>query len=136
MALKIRKIHLNEIFECARKNYPLEACGILIGRTSGNERIVEKVYHARNALSSTSSTYQIDPVDELKAFEEAEKEGLEVIGFYHSHPFWDAFWSYIDEEKGKFWVGYLQLIVSLKTGNVKAYVKKERGVKEEEIILI
>lgn len=135
MTLKIKKAHLNEIFEKARKNYPIEACGILIGKINGNERIVEKVYHAKNVLSSTS-TYQIDPIDELKAFEEAEEEGFEVIGFYHSHPFWDPFWSDVDEEKGKFLVGYLQLVVSLKTGNVKAYMKKEKGVEEEKVILI
>jgi proteasome lid subunit RPN8/RPN11 len=135
MTLKIKKTHLNEILEEARKNYPIEACGILIGRINENERIVEEVYHARNVLSSTSA-YQIDPIDELKAFEEAEKEGLEVIGFYHSHPFWDPFWSNIDEEKGKLWVGYLQLIVSPKKGKVKAYLKKENGVEEEEINLI
>jgi proteasome lid subunit RPN8/RPN11 len=135
MTLKIKKTHLNEILEEARKNYPIEACGILIGRINENERIVEEVYHARNVLSSTSA-YQIDPIDELKAFEEAEKEGLEVIGFYHSHPFWDPFWSNIDEEKGKLWVGYSQLIVSPKKGKVKAYLKKENGVEEEEINLI
>jgi proteasome lid subunit RPN8/RPN11 len=35
----------------------------------------------------------------LKVFEEAELQGLDVIGFYHSHPFWDSFWSEADEEK-------------------------------------
>jgi proteasome lid subunit RPN8/RPN11 len=80
MTLKIKKTHLNEILDEARKNYPMEACGILTGRINKNEKIVEKVYHAKNVLSS-SSAYQIDPIDELKAFEEAEKKDWKLLDF-------------------------------------------------------
>jgi len=51
MTLKIKKTHLNEIFKEARRKY-LQSM-ILIGKISGNERVVEKVYHAKNVLSST-----------------------------------------------------------------------------------
>ena len=100
MTLKIKKTHLNEIFEEAKKKYPIEACGILAGKKHDSEAFVEKVYHAKNILNSKSA-YRIDPADQMKAFQEAEIEGLEIIGFYHSHPFWEPYWSKEDEEKGK-----------------------------------
>ena len=132
MTLKIKKKHLNEIFEEAKKKYPIEACGILAGKKQGAKAVVEKVYHAKNILNSTSA-YRIDPKDQIKAFQEAEMEGLEIIGFYHSHPFWEPYWSKEDEEKGKAWTNYFHIIVSLKNGRVKAYRKKHDGVEEEEL---
>jgi proteasome lid subunit RPN8/RPN11 len=134
MTLKIKKTHLNEIFEEAKKKYPIEACGILAGKKHDSEAVVEKVYHAKNILNSTSA-YRIDPADQIKAFQEAEIEGLEIIGFYHSHPFWEPYWSKEHEEKGKAWINYLHVIVSLKDNMVKVYRKKEIGVEEEKFIM-
>ena len=134
MTLKIKKTHLNEIFEEAKKKYPIEACGILAGKKHDSEAFVEKVYHAKNILNSKSA-YRIDPADQIKAFQEAEIEGLEIIGFYHSHPFWEPYWSKEDEEKGKAWINYLHVIVSLKDNMVKVYRKKEIGVEEEKFIM-
>ncbi|MCS7114937.1 MAG: M67 family metallopeptidase [Nitrososphaerota archaeon] len=135
MVLKISRKHLDEIFMHAKENYPIEACGILAGEKSGAEKIVRKVYHTRNLVASPSA-YQIDPLEQLKVFEEAELEGLDVVGFYHSHPFWDAFWSEADEMGSKHWVGYSYLIVSLKTGGFCAYVRKEEDVEVEEVVVI
>lgn len=133
MVLKIKKKHLEDIFQFARENHASEACGILAGRVRGSEKTIEKVYHTRNVLASPSA-YQIDPAEQLKVFEETERQGLDIIGFYHSHPFEDSFWSETDEEGSKLWTGYSFLIVSLKTGNTKSYVKQEDGVTEETVV--
>lgn len=135
MVIKIRKKHLEEIFEFARKCYPIEACGILVGKVEGIEKIVSRVYHTKNVLAS-SFAYRIDPIEMLRVFEETEISGLDVLGFYHSHPFWDSFWSEVDEEKGRLWVGYSYLIVSLTTGNVNSYVKCYKGVEKEELVIL
>ncbi|MGQ9515296.1 MAG: M67 family metallopeptidase [Thermoproteota archaeon] len=135
MVLKIRKIHIEEIFQHAKKCYPIEACGILVGKTVGNEKIVNRIYHTENVLAS-SSTYQIDPVQQLKVFEDTEIQGLDVLGFYHSHPLWGAFWSNVDEERGTQWIGYSFLIVSLKDGRINSYIKKEKTVEKEKVIIL
>jgi proteasome lid subunit RPN8/RPN11 len=67
------------------KEAPLEACGMLGGRRSGKTLQVERLYAARNQLSSPNQ-YQIDPVDQLQAFNQIEKSGLELVAIYHSHP--------------------------------------------------
>lgn len=135
MVLKIKREHLDEIILFAKKYYPTEACGILVGKIMGDEKIVHKVYHTRNILASPSA-YQIDPQEQLRVFEEAEKQGFDVLGFYHSHPFWDSFWSDSDERSSKPWNGYSFLIISLKTGKINSYLRRQVKAEIEEVVTI
>jgi len=135
MVLKIRKLNLNNIFQHARKCYPMESCGILLGRKAGEGKNVEKVCTTSNILASASE-YQIDPTEQLKIFEEAEREGLDLLGFYHSHSYWEPFWSEIDNERSKLWTGYSYLIVSLESGSFNSYVRKENMAEKEEVTII
>lgn len=61
------------------------------------EKVVERVYITENILISPY-VYQISPKDQAKIFKEAEKENLEVLGFFHSHPLHEPFWSKADDE--------------------------------------
>jgi proteasome lid subunit RPN8/RPN11 len=77
---------------------PLEACGILGGTRSGEVLQAEWIYPARNQLRSPSQ-YQIDPVDQLQAFNDLEIKGLELVAIYHSHPAGPAYPSALDIER-------------------------------------
>ncbi|VAX13002.1 Predicted metal-dependent protease of the PAD1/JAB1 superfamily [hydrothermal vent metagenome] len=46
----------------------------------------------------------MDPGDVRKAFEESGKNGLDVIGFYHSHPDHEVYWSN-EDHKAAMWAG-------------------------------
>jgi proteasome lid subunit RPN8/RPN11 len=70
--------------------------------------------------------YQIDPKDQVKIFKEAEKENLEVLGFFHSHPLHEPFCSKADDEQSRYWIGYSYLIVSLKSNSLGAILETER----------
>jgi proteasome lid subunit RPN8/RPN11 len=135
MVLRIRKKDLDNIILHARNCYPSEACGILAGKIVGGNKNVEEVYHTRNVLNSPSA-YEIDSVEQLEIFEKTESCGLEILGFYHSHPFWDSFWSEIDEERSKLWIGYSYLIVSLKTGGINSYARRKDRTEKEEVIIL
>lgn len=65
----------------ARSAAPAECCGILLGRAS---EIVE-AFAARN-LSDDPNRFLVDPRDHFAARRAARERGLEVVGFYHSHP--------------------------------------------------
>lgn len=134
MALKIRRGDLEEILRHARESHPFEACGLLLGRRVGGDGIVEEIRPSRNLMRSPFE-YLIDPEDLLRAFEEAERMGLEIIGSYHSHPLCEPFWSQIDEERGELWAGYFFLIVS-PSGRLASYIKEERGAREEEVEIL
>ncbi len=69
----------------ARRVHPIEACALIFGKLSKEEAVVERVVVTRNVLAS-SVRFEIDPQAFFDAFKEAEKDGLEFVGFFHSHP--------------------------------------------------
>jgi proteasome lid subunit RPN8/RPN11 len=73
------------LFESARRAYPREACGFLIGRRDAQRVDVVAVRDARN-LDPELARFRADPVDHLAAEERAAELGLAVVGTWHSHP--------------------------------------------------
>ncbi len=76
----VRRV-LHDLLAHARDESPRECCGLLIGR----DELVAGSARARN-LEQSSVRFQIDPHDHIAAMRAARSIGLEVIGFYHSHP--------------------------------------------------
>jgi proteasome lid subunit RPN8/RPN11 len=66
----------------AREESPRECCGMLLGR---GEEIAE-ARRARNVASSPATRFVIDPKDHIDARRDGRARGLEILGFYHSHP--------------------------------------------------
>ena len=66
----------------AREESPRECCGMLLGR---GEEIAE-ARRARNVASSPATRFVIDPKDHIDARRNGRARGLEIVGFYHSHP--------------------------------------------------
>ena len=91
----------------AREAAPAECCGVLIGTAAA---IVSAV-RTRN-LSEHPSRFLIDPADHVRARREARARGLEVVGFYHSHPHSDAVPSPTDLAEASY-ANHLYLIVGL-----------------------
>ena len=85
MIILLSKTQVSLLIEEARKKYPIESCGLLFGWITSEEAIVKKIVTTRNILES-STEFQINPEEFIKHISEAEKEGLKLIGFYHSHP--------------------------------------------------
>ena len=79
--MRLRPAVVDAIVEHARRERPLECCGLLIG--TGDE-VVES-HPARN-LEESAVRYRVDPVDHFKAIRVARARGLAVVGAYHSHP--------------------------------------------------
>jgi proteasome lid subunit RPN8/RPN11 len=98
---------LSRVIEHARREYPLESCGILTGKDG---KIV-KVYSMENTEKSSSS-YLMAPEEQLKVFREVEEEGLELSAIYHSHLHSPAFPSQRDVDYA-FYPDSLILIISL-----------------------
>jgi proteasome lid subunit RPN8/RPN11 len=64
----------------AYDGYPLEACGLLVGRDDRVERFVGCTNE-----SASARVYTIPPKELLHAERAAEDAGLEIIGVFHSH---------------------------------------------------
>ena len=120
MVLRIKEKELEKIVAHSKSESPLEACGILIGSKKGATLTVKEVHKTENILKS-STKYQIDPKTQLEIFLDADKKDLEVIGFYHSHPFYDADYSSTDLSSANY-PDHLYLIYSIKDNEFKCFL--------------
>ncbi|MEE8402072.1 MAG: M67 family metallopeptidase [Candidatus Hydrothermarchaeaceae archaeon] len=78
----LNRSFISEMEDHARREIPNEACGILAGRSNK----VEKVFSCKNVSKNPSSRYAIAPEELIEIFNDVETCGLEILGFYHSHP--------------------------------------------------
>ena len=79
--LELDRDSFDAICAQALREYPLEMCGLIAGRTPD---AAERYYPCRNAAAS-ARVYTVDPRDHLRAELDAENEGCEIIGVVHSH---------------------------------------------------
>ncbi len=71
-----------EIVAYARKEQPNECCGVILGHGG----IAERIIPIRNLAKEPKYNYHMDDQSLIKVLYQAEREQLEVVGFYHSHP--------------------------------------------------
>lgn len=96
--------------------YPDECCGVLLGREVNGRRIVERLLPIENQWDEVERRrrFLIQPADVLRAEREARRLGLDVVGFYHSHPDAPARPSAFDREHA--WPWYTYVIASIEAG--------------------
>ena len=100
---------LRHVASCA----PEEGCGVLLGRRGAVQEIVEAVPGRNAAAGDRTREYTLDPADLIAALAHARREGLELLGFYHSHPGGACFSA---ADRAAAWPGMLYLVVSLRPG--------------------
>jgi proteasome lid subunit RPN8/RPN11 len=116
MALKIRRTLLEQLRKHGEQTYPHECCGILVGTFDEDGNRVEVVEASGNTRAdSPHNRYQISPADLLRAQREANAAGLDIVGFYHSHPDHPARWSSTDLAEAH-WTGCSYVITSVEKG--------------------
>ncbi len=105
--------------EHAAASYPEECCGFLIGRFNAATELtaVVRVLPVGNERQeSRHNRYLISPETVLAANKEARALGLDVVGYYHSHPDHPARPSEFDRDHA--WPGLSYVIVSVAGGKV------------------
>jgi proteasome lid subunit RPN8/RPN11 len=131
--LRIPKAIFQEMVDHAKREWPLECCGIL----GGKDKIVEKSFEIQNAQKS-SFLYSMAPREQMRVFEEMEKESMKMVAIYHSHPHTIPFPSETDV-KLTFYPDVSSIIISLKEEEnpvVKAFQIGKEAIYVEEIEVI
>jgi proteasome lid subunit RPN8/RPN11 len=112
-----------EVFDAIRahgeETYPHECCGVLLGRAGTDGWRVESAVRAGNTRTdSAHNRYHIAPVELVKIQREASKQGLDIAGFYHSHPDHRAEWSPTDFAEAH-WIGCSYVITEVAGGKAQ-----------------
>jgi proteasome lid subunit RPN8/RPN11 len=110
-------LHLhNALLEHARTENPYECCGLLAGsidQVSGL-RTAAKHYPLVNDLASPTA-YLSEPRSILAAFKDIDRQGLEHVAIYHSHPTSPAVPSPTDLAQNYYGDEMIHIIVTLQT---------------------
>src|SRR4030066_1367390 len=75
--IRIPKLIYLKMVEHAKRECPLECCGIL----GGKDHAVEKAFELQN-VDQSSVRYSMAPQEQLKVFEEMEKGAMEMMAIY------------------------------------------------------
>lgn len=96
----------------ARKTYPNECCGAMIGSSDGDSKTVRQAVALENAYTGAQADrYELRPEDLLAADRAARERGMDLIGIYHSHPDCDAYFSKTDLQNSCPWYSFVVLSI-------------------------
>ena len=130
--LRIPNTIYQKMLDHAEREWPLECCGIL----SGKAKMVQKAFELKNTEASPV-LYSMSPQEQIKVFEEMEKESMEMVAIYHSHPQTIPFPSETDVKLTFYPVS--SVIISLKEKEnpvIKAFQINKEAIYLEDIELI
>jgi proteasome lid subunit RPN8/RPN11 len=100
------------------ETYPHECCGALLGNDAENARDVLAAFPLTNRRDdSPRNRFSLTPDDFRAAEKAAAEQGLELVGWYHSHPNHPARPSEYDREHA--WPWYSYVIVGVEHGESK-----------------
>lgn len=115
--------------------FPEECCGILVG-SAAERTVVRRAVAATNARRDRPRDRYTIPAEELLAAQKAARaEGLDMVGWYHSHPGAPAVPSRFDTDTA--WPGASYLIAAVEDsepGELRSWRLTETGGWVEEEI--
>jgi proteasome lid subunit RPN8/RPN11 len=141
MVIELAEAARQAIAAAAAAGYPHEVCGILLGAEGQATRRITRALPIENTFEAGERhrRYLITPRDLLAAERVAGKEGLDVLGIYHSHPDDAGIPSAFDRDHAA-WTGWSYLIIPVARGQpaaIRAWrLREDRGGFVEEGISI
>jgi len=141
--LKVGEAEMRAVRQHAEEAYPQECCGVLLGSTDGEQRIVKMAVRCVNTRDDRPhDRYNIDPKALIGIQREGRERGHEILGFYHSHPDCAAMWSKTDLENAH-WIGCSYVITRVDRGRAQdtrsfvllGTVEEDKRFVEEEITI-
>ena len=115
--LSIRHSDYEALRAHGEETYPNECCGVLLGKSDpGALNRVHQIVRAGNTRTdSAHNRYNIAPQELVKIQRQARALGLDIIGFYHSHPDHPAQWSSTDFAEAH-WINCSYVITAVEKG--------------------
>jgi proteasome lid subunit RPN8/RPN11 len=116
MAIALTESQQSAIARHGEETFPNECCGFLLGKLNGADRGVVDLLPAANDREDGAqyNRFLITPEAYLRGEKAARARGLDIVGFYHSHPNAPARPSQYDLDHA--WPVYSYVIVSIREG--------------------
>jgi proteasome lid subunit RPN8/RPN11 len=136
--IQLSEQQLSQIRRHGERDYPFECCGLMLGRFEVDGRkIVLEIYPISNAREEEAkrNRFLIRPEELMRGEKYAREKGLDVVGFYHSHPDDRAVPSQYDLEHA--WPTYSYVVVAVEqsgAGDLRSWemeADRSRFVEEE-----
>lgn len=117
LPLNVAKSAMTEMRNHGEDAFPNECCGFFYGEETDSERIVTLAKRIENVKEGDQRRrFEISGKDYLAAERFAAREGLSLLGIYHSHPVHPAIPSEHDLAVAMPWFSYI--IVSVEPSGV------------------
>ena len=133
MHLHLTQKDFDQLEAFAYQKHPIEACALLFGNSSKYYWILDKFVIVKNVANSEVE-FRIDPLVMLKEINKAENVGLDLIGFFHSHPV-SAYPSSIDLQNMKLWLNHVWIIYSYTENIMRAFLIEDEVVEEVYLVI-
>ena len=119
--------HLTEMRRHGERDYPFECCGLMLGRFEISSKSVVETYPISNAREEEAkrNRFLIRPDELMRGEKYARAKGLDVVGFYHSHPDDRAVPSQYDLDHA--WPTYSYIVVAVTKGRATDLRSWEMG---------
>lgn len=82
----VSKSEYERIVNQAKKEFPLECCGLMAGTKDQGDVFIKKVYPLKN-IDESSEHFSMDPKEQFATIRVIREESLVLVGNYHSHPY-------------------------------------------------
>lgn len=114
MLLEIAENHIEEIGRHGARAYPKECCGALLGVATDDAKQVRELLPLDNRRQGEAARtrFLITAEDYRWVEKQARAKGLDILGFYHSHPDHPAQPSEFDREHALPWYSYIVVRVA------------------------
>jgi proteasome lid subunit RPN8/RPN11 len=117
--LHLTRVVYDAIRAHGEETYPYECCGVLLGHGAANGWHAVSAMRAGNTRTdSAHNRYDIAPLELVRIERDARLQGLDIAGFYHSHPDHPAQWSPTDFAEAH-WIGCLYVITAVAHGKAE-----------------
>ena len=128
--LQIDRVFFDEMVEHGLAAFPNEACGLLAGK---EDRPVK--FFAMTNRDASPVTYRLDPMEQLRVFDELDDQGWDLLAIFHTHTHSEAYPSETDRTQA-FYPEARYLVMSLADRAnpiLRGFRIEEDDVVEEEL---
>ena len=84
--LHLSIMDMDTLHNHAEVNLPIEAVALLFVLVSESSVTVNRIELVHNEASSSTTTFMVNPEEQYRLLVEAEEQGEELVGIFHSHP--------------------------------------------------